>query len=82
MGLERRSRPYALDGLASALIGNDAFEIGPGDFLRYRKGGAAHSITNIGSETLRCIVFGECLAHDVGDYPNKGKRIFRNISLT
>lgn len=72
---------YVLEGSATALIGDDAFEIGPGDFLGYRKGGVAHSIKNTGSETLRCIVVGERLAHDVGDYPNKGKRIFRNAGL-
>lgn len=72
---------YVLEGRGTALIGADAFEIGPGDFLGYRKGGVAHSIRNTGSETLRCIVVGERLAHDVGDYPNKGKRIFRNNGL-
>ena len=45
------------------------------------RGGAAHSIRNTGTETLRCIVVGERLAHDVGDYPNKRKRIFRNVGL-
>ena len=29
-------------------------------------------------EPLRCIVVGERLAHDVGDYPRLGKRIYRN----
>jgi len=72
---------YVLEGSATALIGDDAVEIGPGDFLGYRKGGVAHSIKNTGSETLRCIVVGERLAHDVGDYPNKDKRIFRNRGL-
>lgn len=72
---------YVLQGTATALIGDDTFEIGPGDFLGYRKGGSAHSIKNTGSETLRCIVVGERLPHDVGDYPRKGKRIFRNTGL-
>ncbi|MGH1412179.1 MAG: cupin domain-containing protein [Pelagimonas sp.] len=72
---------YVLEGNATALIGNEAIQIGPGDFLGYRRGGFAHSIRNTGSKTLRCIVVGERLAHDVGDYPNKGKRIFRNIGL-
>lgn len=72
---------FVLDGHATALIGDESFEIAPGDFLGYRKGGAAHSIRNTGTETLRCIVVGERLAHDVGDYPNKRKRIFRNVGL-
>lgn len=72
---------YVLAGEAIAVIGEDEVSIGPGDFLGYRKGGLAHSIKNTGSETLRCIVVGERLAHDVGDYPRLGKRIFRNEGL-
>ena len=33
---------------------------------------------NTGAATLRCIVVGERRAHDVGDYPRQGKRIYRN----
>lgn len=72
---------YVLAGRATATVGDDTFAIGPGDFLGYRKGGLAHTITNTGSETLRCIVVGERLAHDVGDYPKLGKRIYRNAGL-
>ncbi len=55
--------------------------MGPGDFIGYRKGGKAHSLVNSGDETLRCIVVGERLAHDVGDYPEQGKRIYRNAGM-
>lgn len=72
---------YVLAGEATAFIGDEAVPIGPGDFLGYRKGGLAHSIKNTGTETLRCIVVGERLSHDVGDYPRLGKRIFRNEGL-
>ena len=66
---------YVLAGAATAEIGDNSFQIKAGDFIGYRKGGLAHTITNTGSETLRCIVVGERLAHDVGDYPRKRKRI-------
>lgn len=69
---------YVLAGTATAVIGEAEHAIGPGDFIGYRKGGLAHSIRNTGTETLRCIVVGERLAHDVGDYPRLGKRIYRN----
>lgn len=69
---------YVLSGRGTAVIGETETPIGAGDFVGYRKGGAAHSIRNDGDETFRCIVVGERLAHDVGDYPRKGKRIFRN----
>jgi len=72
---------YVLAGEATAFNGDEAVQIGPGDFLGYRKGGLAHSIKNTGTETLRCIVVGERLPHDVGDYPRLGKRIFRNDGL-
>ncbi|TDE41219.1 cupin domain-containing protein [Antarcticimicrobium sediminis] len=72
---------YVLSGQATAYLGEKAVEIKPGDFLGYRKGGLAHSIRNTGPEILRCIVVGERLAHDVGDYPRLGKRIYRNAGM-
>lgn len=72
---------YVLSGTATACIGEEAIAIGPGDFLGHRKGGQAHSIKNTGSDTLRCIVVGERLPHDVADYPRLEKRIFRNDGL-
>ena len=72
---------YILAGEGTAYLGEDAFPIKAGDFLGYRKGGLAHSIKNTGVETLRCLVVGQRLAHDVGDYPRKGKRIYRNAGV-
>lgn len=72
---------YVLDGTATATVGEDSFPIGPGDFIGYRKGGEAHTIVNTGAEVFRCIVVGQRLPHDVGDYPRKGKRIYRNDGL-
>lgn len=72
---------YVLSGTGTVVIGQDRHEIGPGDFIGYRKGGLPHTMLNTGTEVLRCIVVGQRLAHDVGDYPNQGKRIFRNEGL-
>lgn len=69
---------FVLSGTATALIDDNEVGIGPGDFLGYRKGGAAHSIRNTGPEVLRCIVVGQRLAHDTADYPRLGKRLFRS----
>ncbi len=69
---------YVLSGSGTAFIGDEDFEIHEGDFIGYRKGGLAHSIKNTGDELLRCIVVGQRLDHDVGDYPRLGKRLFRN----
>ena len=49
---------YVLSGTATAYIDEKAHPVGAGDFIGYRKGGVAHSITNTGSETFRCIVVG------------------------
>lgn len=68
---------YVLTGTATATIGDTDHSIGPGDFIGYRKGGLSHTIVNTGPETLRLLVIGERLAHDVGDYPRQGKRIWR-----
>ncbi|MCC1493602.1 cupin domain-containing protein [Cognatishimia sp. F0-27] len=72
---------YILEGTATAQIGDDRLAVGAGDFIGYRKGGLAHTIVNTGDQTLRCLVIGQRLDHDIGDYPNKGKRIFRNVGL-
>jgi uncharacterized cupin superfamily protein len=72
---------FVLAGTATAFIGDDSFPVNVGDFIGYRKGGLAHSIKNTGTEVLRCIVVGERLPHDVGDYPRLGKRIYRNEGL-
>lgn len=72
---------YVLSGTGTVVIGEDEHAIAEGDFIGYRKGGEAHTMINSGSEPLRCIVVGQRLAHDVGDYPEKGKRIYRNEGL-
>ncbi|MGB7318196.1 MAG: cupin domain-containing protein [Planktotalea sp.] len=73
---------YVLSGTATAYIGDDVHEIGAGDFIGYRKGGLAHSIENTGTETFRCIVVGERLEHDIGDYPRAEKRIYRSKGIS
>lgn len=72
---------YVLDGTATAEIGEENFPIKQGDFVGYRKGGLAHTIVNTGTKTLRMIVVGQRLDHDVGDYPRKKERIYRNAGM-
>lgn len=68
---------YILSGSGKVVIGERETEVGEGDFIGYRAGGAAHTMINTGTEALKCIVVGERLAHDVGDYPRLKKRIYR-----
>lgn len=72
---------YMLAGVGTATIGDEQFAVAAGDFLAYPRGGPAPTIQNTGDELLRCIVVGERRSHDVGDYPNQNKRIYRNQGL-
>ena len=69
---------YVLSGHGMEIIGNQTHSIGPGDFMGFAAGGAAHETINDGSEPLVCLVIGQRLMQDVVDYPRKGKRLFRN----
>jgi uncharacterized cupin superfamily protein len=69
---------YVLSGTATAEIGDEEFPIKPGDFIGYPKNGEPHTIRNTGTETFRCLVIGQRLAHDVADYTRLNKRIYRN----
>lgn len=72
---------YVLEGSAEAQIGDDCYAIKGGDFIGYRAGGKAHTIRNTGDVLLKCIVVGQRLDHDVADYPNLQKRIYRQKDL-
>lgn len=72
---------YVLSGTGQVTIGDEDHPIGAGDFIAYPKGGEAHTMRNSGDEPLVCLVVGERLAHDVGDYPRLGKRIYRQAEL-
>ncbi len=72
---------YVLSGEGVVTIGTEDHEIGPGDFIGYRAGGLPHTMRATGAQSLVCLVAGQRLAHDVGDYPNKRKRIFRQQGL-
>lgn len=73
---------FILQGTGTATIGDEGVPIGPGDFIGYRKGGLAHAIRNSGSNPLVCLVMGERRLHDVTDYPNARRRLYRNDGLT
>lgn len=69
---------YVLSGFGKATIGEEDFDVAEGDFIGYRAGGKAHTMINTGAENLKCIVVGQRLEHDVGDYPRLKKRIYRH----
>ncbi len=72
---------YVLSGTGTVIINEVEHQISGGDFIGYPAGGEAHTMINTGKEVLKCIVVGQRLQHDVGDYPRKNLRIFRNDGL-
>ena len=69
---------YVLSGSGTAVIGDERYKIGPGDFVGLPGGGPAHETINDGTEPLVCLVIGQRLPQDVVDYPRAGKRLYRN----
>jgi len=69
---------YILSGEATVTIDSEQYHVGTGDFIGYPSGTEAHSMKNTGQTTLVCIVAGQRLAHDIADYPNLNKRLYRN----
>lgn len=72
---------YILEGKAQSTIGDVVTEVTTGDFIGYRAGGLPHKLYNHGDTILRCIVVGQRLPHDVADYPEKKKRIYRSQGM-
>jgi uncharacterized cupin superfamily protein len=69
---------YVLSGYGMEVVGDRTQKIGPGDFIGFPAGGVAHETVNDGTGPLVCLVIGQRLQQDVVDYPNKGKRLYRN----
>ena len=69
---------YILSGNATVTIDETDYEVSTGDFIGYPAGGLPHTMKNTGSEVLRCIVVGQRLPYDIGDYHRLGKRLYRN----
>jgi len=69
---------YVLAGKGTLVIEGESFLFEKGDFVGFPANTAAHSLTNTGTESLICLVMGQRLEQDVADYPNQGKRLYRN----
>jgi uncharacterized cupin superfamily protein len=69
---------YVLAGKGTLVIEGDAYPFETGDFVGFPRNTAAHTIINDGDVTLVCLVMGQRLQQDVSDYPNQGKRLYRN----
>ena len=72
---------YILEGEALSTIGDKTSSVKTGDFIGYRAGGEPHTLKNSGTTPLKYIVVGQRLDHDVVNYPNLNKRLYRNKGL-
>ena len=50
---------YILGGRGTAEVGDETFDVGPGDFLGFPAGGPAHVMRNPGPGNLACLMVGE-----------------------
>lgn len=69
---------YILEGRARVTLDEQSFEVAAGDFVGLPAGGPAHVFHNPGPDVLRCLVIGQRLPFDIGDYPRLGKRLYRD----
>jgi len=68
---------YILSGHGVAEIGEEALEVGPGDFMGFIAGSVPHLLRNPHEEPLVYLVGGNRLPFDVCDYPRLRKRRYR-----
>ncbi|MEO1093909.1 MAG: cupin domain-containing protein [Cyanobacteria bacterium J06638_28] len=68
---------YILSGKGIATIGDETFEVKPGDFMGFPPDSPAHSMHNPFIEDLVYLMGGTNLDYDVCEYPNQGKRMYR-----
>jgi uncharacterized cupin superfamily protein len=69
---------YVLSERGEAIIDEQRYVIDVGDFLGFRKSGAAHTIWNSSNEPLVLVSARVNLGQDVCDYPRKNKRLYMN----
>ena len=60
---------YVLQGRGIAEIGDESFEVGPGDFMGFATPSQPHTLTNPFSEDLVYLMAGERNPNDVVHYP-------------
>jgi uncharacterized cupin superfamily protein len=67
---------FVLSGRGVAEIGEESFEVGPGDFIGF-PAGVAHHLKNPFAEDLTYLSGGENRDLEVGDFPRLDKRLVR-----
>lgn len=68
---------YVLSGRGMAEIGEEEFEVGPGDFMGFSAPSVGHHLRNPFEEDLVYLAGGERHAAEIADFPRLGKRVVR-----
>lgn len=68
---------YILSGAGAALIGDEEYPVGAGDFMGFPPATVAHNLRNTGDEPLVYLMGGESLENEVADFPGLGRRMVR-----
>ena len=66
---------FILSGRGRAEIGEEMYEVGPGDFMGFSAPGVAHQLSNPYDEDLVYLMGGERSGMDIGYFPRLGRRI-------
>jgi uncharacterized cupin superfamily protein len=69
---------YILEGRGVARIDGASYEVGRGDFMAFPTPGIAHHLSNPFAEELVYLMGGEHRDHEIADFPELGKRMFRH----
>ncbi len=68
---------YILSGRGIAEIGDEQFEIGPGDFMAFVQGSFPHAMRNPFDTDLTYLMGGNRNDIDICDYPRINRRMYR-----
>ena len=69
---------YILSGRGRAEIGDEVFEVGPGDFMGFTAPSPGHNLVNPYQEDLVYLMGGERSGLEIGRFPRAGKIIIFN----
>ena len=68
---------YILEGKGIAEIGDEEFEVSPGDFMGFKAKGLSHTMFNPFETDLVYLMGGSRFEHDICDYPRIKRRLYR-----
>jgi len=71
---------YVVSGRGTLYLGEDCYPVATGDFVGLPHGAVVHNLVNDGDQTLVFLVVGQRLQHEVADYPDKGRRLYKDGS--